>query len=51
MHGLGEKKLTILPLGLMAMPRTPIVTMEEEEEASFADDQGGVVDASLLPPG
>jgi len=25
--------------------------MEEEEEASFADDQGGVVDASLLPPG
>lgn len=37
-------------LGLMAMPRTPIVRMEEEEE-SFADDQGGVVDASLLPPG
>jgi len=23
----------------------------EEEEESFADDQGGVVDASLLPPG
>ena len=33
----------------MAMPRTPIVRMEEEEETSY--DQGGAVDASLLPPG
>ncbi|EKM80832.1 hypothetical protein AGABI1DRAFT_105758 [Agaricus bisporus var. burnettii JB137-S8] len=35
--------------GLMAMPRTPIVRSDGDEEV-FAD-QGGVVDASLLPPG
>ncbi|KXN90189.1 Acetolactate synthase small subunit, mitochondrial [Leucoagaricus sp. SymC.cos] len=35
--------------GLMAMPRTPIVRMEEDEE--IAAGRGGPVDASLLPPG
>lgn len=35
--------------GLMAMPRTPITTSGEEDEV--ASDLGGVVDASLLPPG
>ena len=34
--------------GLMAMPRTPITTSGEEDVAS---DLGGVIDASLLPPG
>jgi acetolactate synthase-1/3 small subunit len=33
----------------MAMPRTPITTSGEEDE--IASDLGGVVDASLLPPG
>jgi acetolactate synthase-1/3 small subunit len=32
----------------MAMPRTPIKT---EEEEGFEGDDGGPVDASLLPPG
>jgi len=32
----------------MAMPRTPIKT---EEEENFEGDDGGPVDASLLPPG
>lgn len=36
-------------LGLMAMPRTPIVRSDGDEEVLA--DQGGVVDASLLPPG
>ena len=31
----------------MAMPRTPISAFDEEE----ATDEGGPVDASLLPPG
>jgi len=35
--------------GLMAMPRTPITTSGEEDDV--ASDLGGVVDASLLPPG
>ena len=35
-------------VGLMVMPRTPIRSGEEAEEAS---EEGGVVDASLLPPG
>jgi len=34
--------------GLMAMPRTPIKSEEEEPQQ---DDQGAPVDASLLPPG
>ncbi|KAF9484490.1 acetolactate synthase [Pholiota conissans] len=34
--------------GLMAMPRTPIKTGEEEHVQA---DEGGSVDASLLPPG
>ncbi|KAH9485274.1 Acetolactate synthase small subunit, mitochondrial [Psilocybe cubensis] len=34
--------------GLMAMPRTPIKT---EEDELVQEDQGGPVDASLLPPG
>ncbi|KAI0329226.1 acetolactate synthase [Cubamyces sp. BRFM 1775] len=33
--------------GLMVMPRTPIKNTEAEEES----DEGGAVDASLLPPG
>ncbi|KAI8992857.1 acetolactate synthase [Trametes punicea] len=33
--------------GLMVMPRTPIKNLEEGEES----DEGGAVDASLLPPG
>jgi len=33
--------------GLMAMPRTPIAGLVEEDAAS----QGDTVDASLLPPG
>lgn len=32
----------------MAMPRTPI---KSEEEDPAQEDQGGAVDASLLPPG
>ncbi|KAG5646263.1 hypothetical protein DXG03_003859 [Asterophora parasitica] len=35
--------------GLMAMPRTPISTPGDEEEAYV--EAGGAVDASLLPPG
>ena len=35
-------------IGLMAMPRTPI---KSEEEDSQQEDQGGPVDATLLPPG
>ncbi|KAI0036872.1 acetolactate synthase [Vararia minispora EC-137] len=34
--------------GLMAMPRTPIASAAEEEAAA---EEGGPVDASLLPPG
>ncbi|KAI0316254.1 small subunit of acetolactate synthase-domain-containing protein [Amylostereum chailletii] len=34
--------------GLMAMPRTPIARSAED---SAVEDEGGVVDASLLPPG
>jgi len=34
--------------GLMAMPRTPI---KSEDKDSQQEDQGGPVDASLLPPG
>jgi hypothetical protein len=34
-------------VGLMAMPRTPIAGLVEEDAAS----QGDTVDASLLPPG
>lgn len=30
------------------MPRTPI---KAEEEDSSQEDQGGLIDASLLPPG
>jgi len=33
----------------MAMPRTPIKS--EEEDGTGAEDEGGSVDASLLPPG
>jgi len=33
--------------GLMAMPRTPI----KSEEEDLQQDQGAPVDASLLPPG
>ncbi|KAI0695937.1 acetolactate synthase [Cerioporus squamosus] len=33
--------------GLMVMPRTPI----KQTDADEAEEQGGVVDASLLPPG
>jgi len=36
--------------GLMAMPRTPISTTAGEEDEA-ASDLGGVIDASLLPPG
>lgn len=32
----------------MAMPRSPFKTPEDYDEAS---EEGGVVDASLLPPG
>ncbi len=39
--------LTLL-LGLMAMPRSPFKVPEDSDEAS---EEGGVVDASLLPPG
>jgi acetolactate synthase-1/3 small subunit len=35
------------PQGIMAMPRTPIRT--DEEESALED--GGPIDASLLPPG
>ncbi|KAG6920112.1 hypothetical protein DXG01_010180 [Tephrocybe rancida] len=35
--------------GLMAMPRTPIASHADEEESFI--ETGGVVDASLLPPG
>ncbi|KAF4621289.1 hypothetical protein D9613_000569 [Agrocybe pediades] len=35
--------------GLMAMPRTPIKS--EEEDGAGPEDLGGSVDASLLPPG
>jgi acetolactate synthase-1/3 small subunit len=35
--------------GLMAMPRTPIHALTEEEDASV--EAGGPIDASLLPPG
>lgn len=38
----------MLSLGLMAMPRSPFKVPEDAEEAS---EEGGVVDASLLPPG
>ncbi|KAF8972929.1 small subunit of acetolactate synthase-domain-containing protein [Flammula alnicola] len=34
--------------GLMAMPRTPI---KSDEEDGVQEDEGGPVDASLLPPG
>ncbi|CAG8591590.1 15705_t:CDS:2 [Acaulospora colombiana] len=37
--------------GLMVMPRTPIANMEGEDGAEGASDEGGPVDASLLPPG
>jgi acetolactate synthase small subunit len=36
--------------GLMVMPRTPIVGVEGEE-GEVVSDEGGPVDASLLPPG
>jgi len=35
--------------GLMAMPRTPILS--EEDEVSPVEYEGGPIDASLLPPG
>ena len=36
-------------VGLMAMPRTPISRLVEDNEAAI--DETGSVDASLLPPG
>lgn len=38
----------IFRTGLMAMPRTPFKSAEEAEAAA---EEGGTVDASLLPPG
>ncbi|KAI0768400.1 small subunit of acetolactate synthase-domain-containing protein [Irpex lacteus] len=43
-YGLLESART----GLMAMPRSPFKVPEDSDEAS---EEGGVVDASLLPPG
>ena len=40
--------LTLVLTGLMAMPRTPFKTVDDAEDAT---ELGGVVDASLLPPG
>ena len=42
-----EVALTGSYIGLMVMPRTPIKNMDESDAAG----EGGVVDASLLPPG
>ncbi len=39
--------LSALFVGLMVMPRTPI----KQTDADEAEEQGGAVDASLLPPG
>jgi acetolactate synthase I/III small subunit len=36
-------------IGVMAMPRTPIASYIEDD--GVAADEGGPVDASLLPPG
>lgn len=36
-------------LGVMAMPRTPIQRSAEDDAAAL--DEGGAIDASLLPPG
>ena len=45
-----EKELTLnSTIGLMVMPRTPF--RSPDVDADDATDAGGVVDASLLPPG
>ena len=36
-------------VGLMAMPRTPIA--RSGDDADDVSEEGGAVDASLLPPG
>ena len=43
----GECTLSGFTTGLMVMPRTPIKNTDTDE----AEGEGGVVDASLLPPG
>ena len=40
----------LFAVGLMAMPRSPIKSGEDAESAEI-DEEGGSVDASLLPPG